>query len=230
MTSPDALHMIKFRTLKAGVYWHVYSVGYGALTAHPASTSRLALVAGFPRSVIVRPTFYIGWTPDVALWEGILRNVRLMDGAVSLLPAWTAGRGLARIRLTKDLQIIAMDHPARREVINYNSSEDQRWHRHLTTDVYTRTHFAAAAVDSQCRAADCLLPGFRWHSRQLQADLVAVLYSPTFDPDDWVVEEKFELDSVAGKQAIIAALGRANVRLCGDLSATGGVPPAGETL
>lgn len=228
MTAADALHRIAFRTLAAGVYWHVYGVDYGALVAHPASTSRLALVDGFPPGVIVRSTFYIGWTPDVALWEGILRNVRSMDGAVSLLPAWTAARGLARIRLQRDLTVIALDHPARRDVIDYGSPEDARWHRHLTTDTYKRTHLAAAAVDAQCRAAGCVLPGFRWHSRQLQADLVAVLYD--FAPEDWVVEEKFELDSIAGRQAIAAALARANMRQFDDLHILGGLPPADECL
>ncbi len=230
MTAADALHRIAFRTLAAGVYWHVYGVEYGALMAHPASRSRLALVDGFPPGVIVRPTFYIGWTPDVALWEGILRNVRPMDGAVSLLSAWTAGRGLARIRLQRDLQVIALDHPARRDVIDYDSPEDERWHGHLTTHHYKRTHLAAAALDAQCRAAGCVLPGIRWHSRQLQADLIAVLYSPTFASADWVVEEKFELDSVAGRQAIAAALARANMRQFDDLHILGGLPPADECL
>lgn len=230
IVTDDTLHRIAFRLLAAGVYWHVYGLDYGALSPNPASTSRFALVDGRPPSVKVRPTFYIGWTPDVALWESILRHVMPLDGAVSLLPAWTQGRGLARIRLKRDLEVIALDHPARREVIDYGSPEDQRWHGHLTTDVYRRTHFAAAALDAQCRAAGRPLPGVRWHSRQLQADLVAVLYSPTFDPNDWVVEEKFELDSDIGKRAIIAALGRANMHLCSELGGTDGVPPAGEIL
>ena len=109
-----------------------------------------------------------------------------------------------------------MDHPARRKVIDYNSPEDQRWHGHLTTDRYRRTHFAAAAVDAQCTAAGQVLGGFRWPSRQLQSDLVAVLYGDVSDRD-WAIAETIELASPRGQAMITAALQQANMVWVPDL-------------
>lgn len=230
MTGADRLHRLDTVTLPAGVYWHVYGLAYGALASHPCSTSRLALVAGRPPGVLVRETFYIGWTPDAALWETALRDVAAQDGVVRMAPEFTEGRGLARLRLTRDLELVALDQPARRRIIDHDSVDDERWDGHLGTRTYKRTHLAAAAVDAQFRADGRTLPGFRWFSRQAQAHRVAVLYRPAFDPDDWVVEEKFELDSPAGRQSIIDALTREGLALEASLGTGVGVPPEDEDL
>lgn len=218
MAVADTLHHLLFDVVPAGDYWHVYDLAYGPLATHPCCQARLALVAGRPDTVIVRPTFYIAWTPDAALWETALRDVAPdAAGGVSLLPGYAAGHGLARLSLRHPLPIVAMDHPARRKVIDYNSPEDQRWHGHLTTDRYRRTHFAAATVDAQCRASGELLPGFRWHSRQLQRDLVGVLYGAL--SDHWSVAETIELAAPRGQAMLTAALGRAQMVLVPDLRA-----------
>jgi hypothetical protein len=74
------------------------------------------------------------------------------------------------------------------------------------------------------------LPGFRWHSRQLQADLVAVMFEPTFDPRDWEVEQALVLDSDEGQAALGTALARANFALRAGLGSVGGTPPDDEDL
>lgn len=217
MAVADTLHHVAFDEVPAGDYWHVYDLAYGPLATHPCCQARLALVAGRPATVIVRPTFYIAWTPDAALWETALRDVAPdAAGGVSLLPGYAATHGLARLSLNRPLPIVAMDHPARRKIIDYGSPEDQRWHGHLTTDRYRRTHAAAAAVDGQCRAAGHVLPGFRWHSRQLQSDLVGVLYGDVSD-GDWAVSETIELATPRGQAMLVEALGRAQMVLVPDL-------------
>ena len=217
MAVADTLHHVVFDEVAPNDYWHVYHLDYGPLATQPSSEARLALVAGRPATVIVRPTFFFAWTPEAALWETALRDVAPdAAGGVSLLPGYAATHGLARLRLVRSRPIVAMDHPARRKVIDYNSPEDQRWHGHLTTDRYRRTHFAAAAVDAQCTAAGQVLGGFRWPSRQLQRELVAVLYGDLSDRD-WIVQETIELDSAEGQAMIAAALQQANMVLVPDL-------------
>lgn len=230
MTGADPLHRLDTVVLPAGVYWHVYGLAYGALASHPCSTARLALVADRPRGVMVRDTFYLGWSPDAALWETVLRDVAAEDGVVRVPADTTTGRGLARLRLRRDLQLVALDHPARRRIIDHDTADDQRWDGHLTTRTYKRTHVAAGVVDRQFREAGRALPGFRWFSRQAQAHRVAVLYAPEFDPADWVVEEKFELDSPTGRQAIIDALTHEGLALEAELGDNAGDPPEGEDL
>jgi hypothetical protein len=232
VTAADSLHRLVYSQLDPGIYWHVFGLEYGPLASHPRSTSRFALVRNQPSGVIVRSAFYFAWSREAALWETALRDAQAINGVVSVHPDWTKGRGLARLRLMRPLPIIALDHPARRAVIDVDSVEDQRWHGHLTTNRYRRTYRASAAVDLQCRAADPTLPlpGFRWHSRQLQADLVAVMFEPTFDPRDWEVEQALVLDSDEGQAALGAALARANFALRAGLGSVGGTPPDDEDL
>lgn len=226
MAVTDRLHRLEFSILEPGHYWRVYSLAHGPLAPHPSPTGRFALVANQPPGVIVRPAIYIGWTPDAALWESALRDATPVAGSVSLPPQWTVGRGLATLRLYRPLPILALDHPARRKIIDYGSPEDQRWHGHVTADVYRRTHRASAAVDAQCLASnpDFALPGFRWPSRQLQADNVGVLFTPNFRSDDWSVEGDVLLDSPEGLAAIDHALARGNLLRRASLSSVGGVP------
>ena len=224
LTAADLLDRLHLEPLSAGEYWHVYSTAYGALASRPNSPYRLGLVTDHPPGLVSRPSFYLGWSPEAALWETALRDVAAVHGAVTLQAAWTHGRGLARLKLNRDREVVPLDQPFRRNVIDPNTTKNVRWDRHLIRPTYKATHVAAGVIDAQFRADGKVLPGFRWYSKQIQGDLVAVMYEPAFDPNDWAIVEQFDLDSSKGRLAISDALLRAKMYLVGSLSAVGGTP------
>ena len=224
MAVSDRLHHLQFTDLIEREYWHIFHQDFGPLVPHPASLARLALVHDRPPGTVVRAAFFLAWTAAGAIWETGLRGIPGDETEVELDPGWLATHYLARLRLMRRLPIIALDHPLRRMIIDIDSPEDQRWHGHLTTHRYRRTHFAAAAVDAQCREAGQILPGFQWYSRQLQGDRVGVLYPPVFDPADWEVTEVIRLDTPEGRALIARALAAGGYTVARSLGWVGGRP------
>jgi len=238
MKYSELLHHLHLSTLAAGEdYWHAYTLASpdfpcGPLVTHPHSTSRFALVDGVPFGTVVRPTFYFGTTVRSALWETLLRGVRPdpVTNVVTLRPGQLANRGLAKLRLKADKHILRVDHPHRRHVVDIDTDLDQVWHRLTTMDNYAATHHAASLVDQQCHHAGFGLPGFMWASRQVQTDLVGVLYQPPFDQADWEVVSTTPMDSPQGLALIAQALAEAGMVLAGDVGSDvpGYAPSKGE--
>ena len=224
----DDLHRIAYTPLETGLYWRVLHTAFGALQPHPTSIGRLALVQDQPPGTMPLSTFYFAWHPAGALWETGLRGIPGDAQQVELDPGWLASHKLACIELQRELPIIALDHPARRKVIDYESPEDQRWHGHLTTTRYARTHRAAAAVYRQCQQANQPFPGFRWPSRQVQSELVGVLYGPAFNPDDWKVVDVHDLSSGLGFAHLENALAIGGFQRVASLGRVGGTPIGGR--
>jgi len=224
----DFLHRIDLQTLPAGRYWHVYRLTDGPLIADKAPNRRFALVKRDDGLVAERASFGIGWSLEAAIWEWALRDLTPhFGGGIAIPPGTMSHLGLATLRLTRDLDVVALNRPHRRLVLDPDTPEDQRWDRHIATSRYRRTHAAAATVDAQFRSVGLTLPGFQWHSRQLPSDRVALLYEPFFNPADWRVDHTLRLDGVDGQDIIAGALWRARVSLVGDLRCAGEPAPPG---
>lgn len=223
--SSDVLENLHLCTLQAGIYYHVYETAWGWRATHPCSKSRLALVKGRPEGTVVRNAYYIAHSANAAIWEVVLRDVAPgQGGGVWVQPGQMLYRHLATIRLKRDIDIVRMDKPYRRFSVMVDSALDKKWDRWLTTTEYRATHHASSRADRQFSEAGLALPGFQWCSRQLQTELVCVLYGEELD-DAWELVDDISLQSEPGIEAIRLALEAGGMQLVGDPTGSDFDPP-----
>ena len=214
-------------------WWHCYELksplyDAGPLSTNPGSKNRFALVNGVPPGTLARPSYYISQTERSALFETILRhNNPDPNGDVRLRPDQLANRGLVQLRLKTPMPVIMLHRPMRDRLgITPDDPLDATIDLLTRTSVYAATHEFAGSLDAQCRADPTVssgLPALMWTSRQINTDLVAVLFTPPNDDDVWEVGPTIVLDTDAGRDRINAALAAGRMQLAGDLDFT--LPP-----
>lgn len=206
-------------------WWHCYTMRSPHFPCGPlktyAAAYRFALVQDVPMGTVARDSYYIGETARAALFETILRgNPPDADGSVRLRPGQLKDRGLVKLRLKENLPVIRLDRPTRARLgVLEGTSLDQDLDRMTRMKDYLATQEFAGLLDAQCRADLTFgmpLPGLMWASRQVNTDLVAVLFTPPNREDRWEEQAIIELDTPPGLALLDEALRAGAMRLAAD--------------
>lgn len=197
----DLLHRVVLGVIEPAAYWHVYSDKYPPTAANPYSEARLAWRDG------AHSMFYAGDTPAAALWEVALRSAVVRRGRVYTDAGNLAGMKLARVTLTREVPVIDLRPPYRREVVDANCDLDSFWDGVLKQSDHGPTHEVSARlmkqlVDAGYHAGAAL----RWHSRQGGSDSVLLFFEPPMSSTWWVCDATFRLDMPDGQEQIREAL------------------------
>ncbi|HEY4144768.1 hypothetical protein [Pinirhizobacter sp.] len=224
----ELLDRVKLLTLWPREFARVFQPIYGdVLSVHPDPPGRFALKNDMPRGVIGAGGWYLGDTVDAALWESVLRDVEPDDdGGVYLDRSVLAPYALQWVRIRAKGEILRMEHPARRHVVNASNVRlNAKWDQLVAEDIYPLTHVAAGLVQLQFHFGLMELPGISWRSRQSDAGIVHLFYDPPSNRSDWeMLGIPVPLASDDGIRLIRDALTAANMVLLTDPVLTGGTP------
>lgn len=237
MTAPaykPLLPILYISELEVGSeWWHCYTLSSPDYDCGPlvtyAADYRFALVNDVPLGTVARHSYYIGASERSALFETVLRTCPIdRYGFVHLRPGQLANRGLVKLRLKQKMPVIKLYSPARHRLGIAKGSALDKELDHLTrTTNYLATNDYAGHLDAQCRndpTAQFPLPGVMWSSRQIETDLVAVMFTPPNDKTKWDIIEETELDTAEGRAKVNAALAAGDMQLAADPRM---VPPVG---
>jgi RES domain len=93
------------------VLWHVHPEAFAATAFNPKSENRFAANTASPP----RAMYYAGASPEVAIWETVLRDVVAdKDSCVVLFKDRIEGKRLARVRTTRAIAIVDLRMPGLR--------------------------------------------------------------------------------------------------------------------
>jgi len=158
-------------SLPAGtVLWHIHPEAFASTAFNPKSENRFAAGSASPP----RAMYYAGASPEVAIWETLLRDVVAdEDGCVVLFKDRIDGKRLARVRTTRAIAIVDLRMPGLRRH-TANAAELSEWQGLQTVFPYASTQAAARAL----LAVQPTLGGLQWTSKQAGNGAAFVFYDP----------------------------------------------------
>ncbi|WNL48375.1 hypothetical protein RKE25_22850 (plasmid) [Dyella sp. BiH032] len=187
-------------TIRAGdEVAHTYRAEFDARSANPRCDTRFALM-GPPGQPNLRAAYYVATGHRGALWEIILRTLApKADNTVTVPRGLYEGRRLVRLRAKRDIPlVIRVDRPHRLRFVAADSPEDAAWDIACTNSVHAMSQGMAAAVERFLTQHGVQHAALGWRSKQYPDDLVYILYTPPFDPDDWEILADIDLTSAEG--------------------------------
>jgi hypothetical protein len=150
--------------------------------------------------------YYAGTTPEIALWESVLRQVVAdADGTVFLPDTIVAGKVLAEVETRRSVSFLDLCMPQLRLHAGV-PAEWETWLDFTSTADHVATHRPAEAL----LASHPAIQGFRWTSKQAGRKSAFVFYSP---PDDLFLSRATQPldDGIVGWQLIDRALKQAKI-------------------
>jgi hypothetical protein len=184
--------------------WHVFPAAYSAAAFNPLSENRFAARRASPP----RAMYYAGDTPEVAIWETILRDVVAdIDGCATIYANQLDGRVLARVRTTAETRIVDLSMP-RLRAHSADKGELSIWQELQRTGAYQETHRAAQALLTETPAIGAL----KWISKQAGSGAAFVFYEPPTGPSLFYTVKEHRLEGSRRWYWIDRALKQAGIR------------------